>query len=85
MTRFPVLMPDVEVSRNLRRHALTLPGEPASFAFVTVEAAIVSIVAHGFTDFILHVDGADYLCSPTQRSLLDDLDAVPPPGCTELP
>ena len=76
VSRFPVLLPDREVSRNLRRHFLTIPGEPASFAFNTVEQAIESIVAHGFTEFILHVGTDDYRVTPCQRSLLDVAGAV---------
>ena len=79
MTRFPTLMTDAEVSRNLRRHLLTIPGEATTFAYVTVAAAIESCIAHGFADFVLHAGKDDYLCTPAQRTLLEDGDAVPPP------
>lgn len=85
MTRFPVLMPDVEVSRNLRRHALTIPGEDASFAFATVQNALDFILSHGFDEFILHLGKDDYFCRPAQRNMLDQLSEPPAPDDTGEP
>lgn len=86
MERLPVLVPDVEVSRNLRRHVLSVPGEPNDRAFTTLAHAVDAILAHGFDTFILHIGREDFLVRPPRLSILDDLrddPPAPPPAVAE--
>lgn len=86
MDRLPIVFADVEVSRNLRRHVLRIPGEENDQAFNTLARAVTAILAHGFDRFVLHAGDAYYLVEPAQLSLLDagaDELPVPPGPCAD--
>lgn len=86
MDRLPVVFADVEVSRNLRRHVLRVPGEDNDQAFNTLARAIEALLSRGCDRFVLHAGDAYYLVEPAQVSLLDltpDELPVPPGPCAD--